>query len=303
MSAPRDTAVGSLFSSSGNASGNAPQGYVIDCTPDANQDRDVTLTFTVSRRPVPGFTDVYPTNLDGVGIRYNFRTSSCAGWGVPNVSDAHIGNSSQILVCHLLTGTAVTQIFDVGSSAEFVKTGPITGGQLTSIPAITVSYSLNNQTGTFSLLNMYAGNATGTFVVPTCTTPNVSVAMGSRRISEFNGVGSTTPAKSFNLSVNDCPTGMSRIRYQFSPAAGVSASTDGTVPLDNSALTATGVGMKLTDDDNVALAWNTWYVLTAYNATNGGSFTVPLKAAYIQTDAAIGPGTANTSVLFTMSYE
>ena len=87
--------------------------------------------------------------------------------------------------------------------------------------------------------------------------------------------------------------------------AGASDGTDATngVIALASGSTATGIGLKLTDSSSAALKFNSLYQVSGYNAATGGSYTVPLTAAYYQTATSVTPGTANAVVTFTMTYQ
>ncbi|WP_296224464.1 hypothetical protein [Ralstonia sp. UBA689] len=46
-----------------------------------------------------------------------------------------------------------------------------------------------------------------------------------------------------------------------------------------------------------------WLLVTGWYENWGGSYDIPLKAAYYQTGSEVLPGTANTSVNLVMWYE
>ncbi|WP_262390502.1 fimbrial protein, partial [Burkholderia arboris] len=198
----------------------------------------------------------------------------------------------------------VTQ--DNGGQAEMalVKTGPITagtvsGGVLFEAAAVVLNGILWNsgytmQTGrkSFSL--------TSTIInVPACSTPNVTVNMGSYKQSAFTGVGSTTPGVSFNVGLNACPAGLNSIQYQFIPVNAVLDTTNGVLALSSDS-TAAGIGLQLKDSSGKALKYNTQYTLTNYNSSMGGSYTIPFTANYYQTSASVTAGGANAVLTFTM---
>ncbi|MXN75435.1 fimbrial protein [Burkholderia sp. 4701] len=139
--------------------------------------------------------------------------------------------------------------------------------------------------------------------VAACTTPNVTVNMGSTMQSAFKGIGSTTnPPVAVNVAVNACPSGLTSIQYQFIPVNAVLDSTNGVLALSSDS-TATGIGLQLKDSSGAALKYNTQYTLTSYSKSTGGSYTIPLKAAYYQTSATVKPGSANAVLTFTMMYQ
>lgn len=46
-----------------------------------------------------------------------------------------------------------------------------------------------------------------------CDAPDVAVDMGEHQISEFHETGSKTAVKTFNIALNNCPSGLNRITY------------------------------------------------------------------------------------------
>ncbi|SFM22566.1 fimbrial protein [Variovorax sp. OV329] len=271
--------------------------YSMACPGDSNQDRDAFVTFQVVSAPVAGYSDVYPTNLAGLGVKYHFATNSGTGCGMP--FDQTISNSSYAITCHILAGTTFS--WSWGSSVEFIKTGTISAGSLTSLPAVTMSYSLNNQAGSWPLTIMYTGAFNGSVSMAACATPNVSVDLGKHKTSEFAGVGSHASSKGFTISLNSCPTGINVIKYRLDSVT-PSPTTDSSVVALDSSSTAKGIGVQLLDAGGNPFPVGTAMTFAGYD-TAGGNFSIPLNARYYQTSSPIAPGTANTSVTFTMSYQ
>lgn len=102
---------------------------------------------------------------------------------------------------------------------------------------------------------------------------------------------------------------MTAVKFTFKPAAGITLVNSGTAAQHlslKSGSTASGVGVQVLYQDGTLIPFNTASDITlssGYNATTGGSFTVPMKARYIQTASTVAGGTANSAVEFTMTYE
>ncbi|MNU04141.1 F17d-G fimbrial adhesin precursor [compost metagenome] len=67
--------------------------------------------------------------------------------------------------------------------------------------------------------------------------------------------------------------------------------------------TASGIGVQLKDAASAVLQFGKNYPLTGYNVTSGSTHSVKLQAAYYQTGAVVGPGTANAVMTFTLNYQ
>ncbi|TCW81478.1 pilus assembly protein [Burkholderia sp. SRS-46] len=248
------------------------------------------------------------TNVPGVGIviGVNPIVNSCGaqGWqdlgkpsgtfpspwsgGVCN-QNGSIANGGYAQVALVKTGPITAGTVTGGVLFEGASvTGPRVGGPYTVATSGHVSFSL-----TQTVVNVAA-----------CTTPNVTVNMGSVMQSAFKGVGSTggmTPVP-VNVAVNACPIGLNSIQYQFIPVNAVLDSTNGVLALSSDS-TATGIGLQLKDGSGNALKYNTPYTLTSYSSATGGSYTIPLKANYYQTAARVTAGSANAVLTFTMTYQ
>ncbi|VWD43911.1 type-1 fimbrial protein subunit A [Burkholderia lata] len=262
------------------------------------------LTVTGSKRPA--YT-VWNTNVPGVGVAIgvNSIVNGCGpqnwldlGTPTPPFPGPWVGNA-----CN--ANGSVTN----GGQTEvaLVKTGPITAGMV----AGGVLFEGASTTGsTFSGPYTVATSGhvsfsltTTTVSVASCTTPDVTVNMGSHMQSEFTGIGSTTKqAVAVNVAVNACPIGLNSILYEFDPVNAVLDATNGVLALSSSS-TATGIGLQLKDGSGNALKYNTPYTLTSYSKSTGGSYTIPLTARYYQTAASVTAGSANAVLTFTMTYQ
>ena len=247
---------------------------------------------------VEGVTyDVYATGTDGIGVIAAARpyTNTC-GWAAfssLNMNWTGQGCSGQGTV------TNGGQL-----RAMFVKTGPIQAGhvpQMLFAYAASVSNQNSNNLVPDSVLQIRVVT-TGMNITPmACSTPDVDVYLGSPSASSFTGMNSTSPAATFDISLNNCPAGLSAIHYQIDAVTPVVDAANAVVGLDASS-SAAGVGVQVLDGSGNPLTLGTKRPLTGYNLATGGSFKIPLRARYRQTAGTITPGSANAAVTFTMDY-
>ncbi|MGS1105017.1 fimbrial protein [Achromobacter anxifer] len=187
-----------------------------------------------------------------------------------------------------------------------VKTGPITGGGIVGSLSLfegaplmranaNSAYTVGSNRKTFNMRPI-------TVVLGACKTSDFPVDMGSHPQSVFKGIGSTTGPVSFNVQVNDCPSGINSVQYQFEPVNAVLDPGKGILAL-SSAATAKGIGLQLKDGIGRALEYRRQYRLEAYSQAVGGSYTIPLTAAYYQTAATVQPGKADAQLRFTLTYQ
>ncbi len=247
---------------------------------------------------VEGVTyEVFATGVDGIGVIVSARTyANGCGWepfAPVNANWTGWGCNSQGTV------TNGGQL-----RAMFVKTGPIPAGYVPPT-LFAVAASVSNVFTT----NLVPDPALQIRFVTTglnvtslaCATPDVDVYLGSHRSSIFTGINSASPAATFDISLNNCPAGLSAIHYQIDAVTSVVDAANAVVNLDASS-SAAGVGVQLLDGEGNPLPLGTKRPLTGYNGATGGSFKIPLRARYRQTAGTITPGSANTAMTFTIDY-
>lgn len=276
------------------------------CNGDPNADRDIFLWFQISSANlVSGYTDLFQTDNPNVGVRYsvsNGAATSCNG------TPTTVSTGRLQIVCHQqIQPASPGQNYSLIVSAQFVKLANTVAGPLTTIPSLSVTNGINNQSGNFAWGNVFTGAASGSFSTLTCsvTTPSIVVAVSQANTSRLASIGSTDGAAAFNIGLNCNP--------------GVKASmtlTDATTPSNTSntlslgtGSTATGIGYQVLYNGNLisfgpdsALAGNLNQFSVMTSPAAGGPVTVPLTARFIRTGTMV-PGTAIGKATFTMSYQ
>jgi type 1 fimbria pilin len=220
-----------------------------------------------------------------------------------------------------------TNTTNVGTAAAFdislIKIGPVGAGTIRGSDLPTFEYV---QFGD-NTLRMELGSFSGAIniVSRTCTTPDVTVNMGTHYTKELTGIGSSTDKWiDVPISLNNCPAFFGAFRGAITdnngvaerstpnqisnrvdpvtsvvnPAQGVMAlQPDGVNP------TAQGIGIQLVDaGDNPVSYGNMRASGLALNQVDGSSYTISLKARYYQTEATTAAGQANGAATVTLIY-
>lgn len=237
---------------------------------------------------------VFNTNLPGVGLIMQansyVRGNSI---GLSSFSD------SGAWLAGAYAGPFPPSAFGTSIAFAFVKTGPITSGTVSLGSVAEFAMSDNGIIATPRLPVTVTGNPV--FTVVACTTPNITVNLGTHRTSEFSGPNSATSSVNFDLALNNCPAGMSAIRYQVDAVTPIVNAQNSVVALDSSS-TASGVGLQLLNGSGTPFPLGSAQSFNGYSSATGGSYTIPLRARYYQTGTAVGPGSANSVMTFTMTY-
>ena len=238
--------------------------------------------------------DVYKTNVPGIGIKVwdDFGGTVVVGndlkrWYNP-------GNN--------FSGDA----FLTNIKMQYYVIGPVETGTV-SLPIIVEAW-INNSTASTSggaRYNVLNWNGSADITGYACETPDIQVNIGTHDRGIFIQ-NATSPTKSFDFKINNCPSGIAKVSYLFKPAPGVNIVGTGNnqyLTLDSSS-TAKGLGIQVLYENGNNVPFNTKTPLTGYN-TAGGSFTIPMKARYIRTRDVgdVEVGTASTTVEFEMWYE
>jgi type 1 fimbria pilin len=278
-SVPRDKVVGNTISSSSKNPGIGFSG--VTCS--------VTKTVTVNGTLVAGSSNIYQTNLNGVGVQFA-------------VSHAEAGAYENV---------PVTETFSVstgtgnGGSTQYVKatlivTGPVQSGVLTSLPSVTVAFSGSCFTTVTQTFTITPGTA---ITALTCTVfPPPSVNLPSVKTGSLHTVGNTAGDTPFSIGLS-CQPG-SNINVTFTDATNPSNRSSNLSLATGS--TAQGVALQVLysgsplhygADSGVAGNQNQFYVGPSASTTS-----IPLTARYVSV-GAVTPGMVLGLATFTMSYQ
>ena len=188
---------------------------------------------------------------------------------------------------------------------QYYVIGPIQTSTATIPIRVEAWMNTTDSTAGGALYNVLNWNGSVDITATACETPDIKVNIGTfdRGIFIRNA---TSPTKSFDFKINNCPSNITAVSYLFKPAPGVNIVGTGNnqyLTLDSSS-TAKGLGIQVLYENGNNVPFNTKTPLTGYN-TAGGSFTIPMKARYIRTRDVgdVEVGTANSTAEFEMWYE
>ncbi|HEX7935944.1 MAG TPA: fimbrial protein [Paraburkholderia sp.] len=253
--------------------------------------------------PAPGFTDVYPTNVPGVGVRYTFNSAQC------NATNVVMTNGSAQVGCYFSGPSGGPYVAaNITVTSTLVVTSPIASGTstLSSAPAVSITFTSDDQTGSWVKSPLFTGAATGTLVHATCSVnqSNVSVILPTADTRAFSaGVGAVAAPQPFQLSLTCAPGSKVSITL-----------TDNVDPTNRSNTlklsadsTAQGVGIQVLNgagpvsfgpDSAAPGNANQWLI----GDSPAGALIVPVQARYVRT-GAVTPGSVKALATFTMSYQ
>ncbi|MFM0736888.1 fimbrial protein [Paraburkholderia xenovorans] len=278
----------------------------LHCSGDPDADRDIFVQFWHSAaKLIPGYTNVYPTNLPSVGVRYTISNGAATRCnGLP----ATVSGAVLQITCHQMhQAVSPGQIYSLTVSAQFVKLTNGVTGPLTTIPALDIRTGINNQGSFTDWGNLFSGDVSSGFTTLTCsvTTPSVAVSMAQTTTSQLPSVGSSDATTPFNIGL-DCDPGVKA--YMTLTDATAPGNTSNTLSLGTDS-TAAGVGYQVLYNDrpisfgaDSAAAGNLNQFSAMSSPSEGGAINIPLTARFIRT-GDVTAGTATAKATFTMSYQ
>ncbi len=165
--------------------------------------------------------------------------------------------------------------------------------------------SLITAASIFSMNNTFASdgtvNFTGEILDQACevdlSSQNQTVNLGKVFKSAFAGVGDTAAATSFQINLINCPTTVAGAAVKFDATA--YPGDDSVINLTQEASVATGVGIQLTDNEDVVVPLFT--DSKSYPLIEGSN-TLEFRARYIAQNTIITAGPANATSTFTLIY-
>ncbi len=245
---------------------------------------------------------VYKTNIKGIGYAIGVRPigDECdylatghwvSGYNAPDLDFYGYCKVKGLYPVQPMKFKALINFYKI---ADTTGTGVISGKQVGA-------FTLKNQLSLW--VKPEAAFSIGDIQVTTlsCTlgSKTIAVNMGSVPISSFKGPGTAQPSfrdRAFSIPLT-CPTGVS-INVQIDGTAHDPA--QGMLKLDAGPSSATGVAVQvLYDDKPLELAKRfKWQETDA-----DGTYEIPFKARYVQTESSVKPGAANASATFTVTYQ
>ncbi|RQR53136.1 type 1 fimbrial protein [Burkholderia sp. Bp9125] len=256
---------------------------------DASDYETTSTAMVVGGELVPGYSNVYKTGIDGIGIKL-----FSAAYGVSNTRAAPFEYS--------VPSTGVQNTFM--SKAQLIVTGPIRGGTSTTLPSLRVTFKQGaDEPLTYTL--SVASNIS--IVAKACklTDSAINVRVPRAVYQRMQAPGSVSGETGFNLGLTNCPDGLSVY----------ATLADATDPTNLSTIlkpapesTARGFGYQVLyrgspigfgPDSSAPGTKNQFLVGT----TAGPSLEVPLSVRYVRTADAFAPGSVIGRVILNMSYQ
>lgn len=270
-----------------------------------------------------GTYPVYKTNIPGVGVVVRMSNRAFPfSYSTSNISNDILNYS---------WGSS----FDV----DIIKYDDIPSGVNTininslNMPVIDRNVIISNSSdtvklpnGTITLQRFTFNSASIDIVTGTCDTPDVSVNLGSRKVSDSANRAGTkfaSPWVDASIRLTNCPvfygTGergtlkdatRNNVMTVTLIPGNATTSNQGIMPIDNVSMSAVGVGIQLAhgtaaSPQYVDFSSGQGSKSFTMSSTQGSTYTIPLVARYMQTSANISgvlPGKGNGKVTYLIDY-
>lgn len=305
----RDAPIGSMIGSIRTLPASELQGRGIRCENDGN----ATLSFQAfatppvhagSLPPVNGWDvngKVIETGIPGVGlyVRLGFPFTGGASNAFTPLDDVAIpyqGENSRDV------GATPIEIRALFASYTLIKTGAIPAGSQSFGKQI--AHSQISDLGSALDIHVSGGVHQAQCTLKADAVSADPVQLGSHELADFGGVGSTTPATDFHITLSDCednPAGS--IARAFIRLEGARGSTPllpgiGVFGLSSNS-SARGIGIQLLRSDNSPMPLQQDEPVTPLVI---GITRLDFKARYYQIDPRVTAGLAEGALDFTITY-
>ncbi|CAM2179691.1 major type 1 subunit fimbrin (pilin) [Burkholderia latens] len=245
---------------------------------------------------------VYATNIEGIGYAVGIKTvaSSPCGADVERwVNGTNVDNVNHYIYC-AINGMFSIQPLQAKALINLYKTATTTGAGVISGSNIGSFILRNNKNAWMGPESFFSfGKVEVTTLSCTLGSASIDVRMGEVPVGAFKGAG-TSPSdvrtKSFSIPLT-CAKGTS-INLKLDGTA--HDATQGMLKVSGDAGSATGVAIQVLYDDQPVKLGTTFKWKTAESE---GTYSIPLKARYVQTGNSIVPGVANGAATFTLTYQ
>ncbi|WP_407489140.1 fimbrial protein [Ralstonia sp. AB28-3] len=175
-------------------------------------------------------------------------------------------------------------------------------GNGTTADSIQFWFFTKTTSGSNRIDNYIRLNTRLTRIEGSCSVPSRTVELQPARVGRLTGVGATAGERSFQINIDDCPKGYNKILYRLKPVGDTVETSAGVLPLSAES-TAKGVRIRVTDSAGAAVVFDTSNRIDAYSKDTGGSFSIPMRVSYVQTEAKVTPGTVNGAMSVLMEYQ
>ncbi|WP_461528766.1 fimbrial protein [Pseudomonas sp. 210_17 TE3656] len=280
----------------------------------------------VYKTDIPGIGVVFKNELDGVLPMTTSKNPVGCAPGSPSCANTCTAGHHCVQAVSREKSSFELILIKIGD----VSPGVLRGNRL---PRLT----LEGYFGDARMLLYRVGHSGSIKIVAnTCKTPDVVVPMGTHLSKTFTRVGSASDWKDFNIALNNCPAfhgiyaesssswisqggedpggdgypgypTQNKLQLRIDPARPAINAGNGVLSLDPSgsstAPAATGIGVQIADGYGIPLPLATVRDSNVYLRDYESSYTIPLRARYLQTSSKVTPGPANASAVFTLSYQ
>lgn len=253
---------------------------------------------------VSGYTDVYQTNISGIGVRYTFNAPNCTDANAVIIS----GTGKTRFSCPFTTGTTYVK-YPLNANMDFIVTGTLPASStLTSVSAIKLYFSNSDIAGgPWAQDPPISGVASGSVTASTCSVnqKSIGVTLDTVTTTQLSGpIGVTVAPKPFTLSLT-CPEGIKTFVTLTDSTNTANLTTTLALTPDSS---AQGVGIQILNSSDTPVAFGPDSAAAGnlnqflLGTSVAGVTEYPFKAQYIST-GNVRAGTVKAIATFTLSYQ
>ncbi|MGS4680743.1 fimbrial protein [Enterobacter soli] len=267
------------------------------CNNPTDASQEIVACYYGSGAEIPGIPGTYESGVAGIGITLmNDKGQRITGAGgvYCNSTATPIGYTSSL-------ASNGTSSFDFNVTLELVKTSTTVSSGTLSVDQSKFGIGVYQHDGIGDPNTLsYAGDVIIKDVTCSVLPRNLTVDLGDFPVSDFTTVGTlSSPAQTFDVTVNCDATVQPEVKI--TSANGYESGFEGVIKLTQQSGMATGVGVRMLFDDNIATFDQ--YVTTKSEAVANQTLDIPFQVRYQQISDEVTPGPANTVATITLAYK
>ncbi|MBC3227942.1 fimbrial protein [Serratia fonticola] len=238
---------------------------------------------------VAGLTNVFPSNIPGIGLRFYLRDNAGKSYRFVNQGTG-TGSTSSNSWGWYQNGNAFWGV-------DIIVTGPIDSGIYNG--SLMATFRL----GTLNVLNVQVNPFTVTSSSCDATTTQSMVELGSQPAQAFPAQGSSAGQKDFSIELRGCPaSGISSIDYTLTPLNTIIDASQAVMGINAIEGAAKGIGIKIMDGMGNPVKFDT--ATRIVYTTGASAISIPFKAAFYRTTTQqVTAGVVRAPLVFTMTYK
>ncbi|HCB9938136.1 TPA: type 1 fimbrial protein [Escherichia coli] len=263
----------------------------VSCTANGEIWQGYTVLTNGDKRTDNPLTDVFQTNVPGIGFR--------AAWA--NNTSAQLTAGSLMTPWHKGSSTVIKGYvypITIHAAIQFIVTGPV-GNETIDTSKLIADWKYDNRViGELRFSSVPVNIQPGTCDL---IEKNITVPLNDIGTDDFdvNNVSPVVSDDRFKIQIEKCSQDV-KVDYRFTSSGSTGITGNSILNIESGSGMAEGVGLQILDSSNNVMVFDSDYTAIQKTTLNQ-NITIPLKARYIKT-GSVKSGRVNSVATFEVYY-